>query len=183
MAKQGQNSPVIGNNGLRTAPGDNSKIVAFGQALTNMKPVDVHDAKKLAQRVNEYFTLCSDCDMKPGVAGLALALSVDRRRLWEVSRNSASGNRVVKDMPEKCKTIIKKAYAFLEYTWESLTQDFKLHPTAAVFLGINNFGYSDVKQISVEQQLPPYNPLGDITDEETLRQRYLSAVPDDIDED
>lgn len=154
MAKIYRNSPVIGDGGLQTKPGDNSQIVEFGQKLMDLPTVDIHDPEALAQRIDSYFSLCAIFDQKPGAAGLALSLGIDRRRLWEAARDRQSDHRSVNNMPPECRSLIKKAFMFLEYNWENLTQNFKLHPTAAVFLGINNFQYMDVKQVAIEQVEP-----------------------------
>ena len=183
MTKRGSNSPTFGNAGLQVEPGDISKITVFGQTLMTLPKIDIHNAAQLEQRINDYFSMCVETDMKPAVVGLSLALGLDRRRLWEISRDVRTNHIPVRDIPNDCRELIKKAYTMLEFGWETLTMNFGMHPTAAVFLGINNFGYSDVKQISVEQQIPRYDPLGEITDMETLKQRYLSAIPDEPDDE
>ena len=91
----------------------------------------------------EYFQLCADHDMKPSVAAAGLAIGLDRRRMWEIR----SGNFCrVTGIPQECKDIINGVYDSLEVLWEGYMMNGKINPVSGIFLGKNNFGYSDKQE-------------------------------------
>src|SRR5574344_1978659 len=61
---RGGNSPVIGNNGLLLEPGDNAKFMRVNMALYNMDKVDMKDVEAVQNRINEFFMLYAENDMK-----------------------------------------------------------------------------------------------------------------------
>lgn len=128
------------------AEGDNTKYTLFALAITQLPKIDVTDPRQLSNRFVEYFQLCADHDMKPGVAALALAIGLDRRRLWEINNDVVGRNATI---PEESKKIIKMAYNSLEVLWESYSTGGKINPVTAIFLGKNNFGYQDKQEYVV----------------------------------
>lgn len=48
----------------------------------------------------------------------------------------------------------------------------KINPMAGVFLGVNNYGYQDVKKVDVTPVLPDSNKDNDY-DADAIRERYL----------
>lgn len=73
---RGGNSPVIGDNGLMLEKGDNAKIMSINIALFNMQDIDMTNAQAVTGRLGEYFALYEQADLKPTVAGMAIALMV-----------------------------------------------------------------------------------------------------------
>ena len=149
--------------------GDNNKYTNFALSIMRLPKIDVYDPVQLGSRVTEYFQLCADHDMKPGVAALALAVGLDRRRLWEINNDIRTSNV---NMPEEARQIIKMAYNSLEALWESWTTGGKINPVSAIFLGKNNFHYVD-KQ---EHVLTPNQQLSTI-DPKTIEEKY-AELPD-----
>jgi hypothetical protein len=136
-------------------PGDNSKYIDFTLLLSDLPRIDLNEPDKVQARMREFFDVCSQHDMKPTVAGMALALNLDRRRLWEIK----TGNyHTSAEITPASTDIIKKAYLFMENLWENYMQNGKINPMAGVFLGVNNYGYYDVKQINLTPTTE--NPLG-----------------------
>ncbi len=68
-------------NTVQLPAGDNTKYTTFALAIAQLPKIDVCNPEQLNTRFAEYFQLCADHDMKPGVAALALAIGMDRRRL------------------------------------------------------------------------------------------------------
>ena len=88
----GKNSPVIGDNGLMTEPGDNAKYLAVGMKLFQLPNIDLNDPKQVEDRLAEYFQIHYEADLKPTVAGMGMALNgMDRRRLWEIKTDNLKG--------------------------------------------------------------------------------------------
>jgi hypothetical protein len=152
------------------APGDNAKYTAFAVAISRLSKIDVNDPTQLSERLTEYFRLCIDHDMKPGVAGMALAFKMDRRRLWEINNDVAGRNT---SMPQECREIIKTAYNSLEVLWESYSLGGKINPVTAIFLGKNHFGYQDKQEYVVTP-----NTMSQDTPVDVIEAKY-DALPED----
>ena len=125
--------------------GDNNKYTTFALAIMQLPKIDIRNPVEVRARVVEYFTLCAEHDMKPGVAAVGLALGIDRRRLWEIR----SGNQARLSIPQECKDIINEVYDSLEVLWENYMQNGKINPVSGIFLGKNHFGYADKQEYVV----------------------------------
>ena len=66
----GKNSPVIGDNGIMVEAGDNTKYLNLGMKLFNLPPIDLKDPQQVNDRLNEFFTIHAEADMKPTVSGI-----------------------------------------------------------------------------------------------------------------
>ena len=165
-----RNSPMIGNNGLNLEAGDNTKILGVNIKLFNMTKVDLHDPDAVAERLTEFFMLYAENDMKPTVAGMAMALGMDRRRLWAIRNDQPTGGSgYTSALPHEVADYIKKAYILMENMWESYMNSGKINPVSGIFLGKNNFGYQD-KQ---EMVLTPNAQQESDFSAEDIRKRYM----------
>ena len=170
---RGGNSPVIGNNGLELQPGDNAKFMEIQIALLNMPNIDMNDVEQVTARLSEYFALYTSRDMKPTVAGMAVALNGHSRQwLHAVVHDKPSGGAGYKAaLPTQVADCIKKAYSLLENLWESYMQNGKVNPVAGIFLGKNNYGYLD----KTEYVLTPNQQATEDYDPTEIRERYIAA--------
>ena len=164
-----RNSPMIGNNGLNLEAGDNAKILDVNIKLFNMSKVDLHDPDAVAERLTEFFALYAENDMKPTVAGMGLALGLDRRRLWEIKTGNYHTSKELAALPRDTTDCIKKAYVIMENMWETYMNSGKINPVSGIFLGKNNFGYQD-KQ---EMVLTPNAQQESDFSAEDIRKRYM----------
>ena len=126
-----------------TEPGDNAKYIGVSMQLFNMSKIDLHQPELVQERLAEYFQIHFDADLKPTVAGMAMALGIDRRRLWEIRSGAKLGGHTPIELPTLTVDYIKKAYDFMENLWENYMQNGKINPVSGIFLGKNNFGYQD----------------------------------------
>ena len=166
---RGGNSPVIGMNGYDLEPGDNTKFLQLNMELFNMPSIDLHDEEAVAKRLDEYFALYAKYDTKPTVAGMAMALGMNRRTLIAIVNDYATGGSGYKTaLPQEVALVIKKAHYLLENLWENYATNGKINPVTAIFLGKNNFGYQD----KTEYVVTP-NVQQDNYDPDSIRQRYL----------
>ena len=133
-----KNSPVIGNNGMLTEPGDNSRFIRHALATYNLPPIDISDAKQVEERILWYFNHCFESDMKPTVKGFCNALRVAKQTLFDWRHGLAR--------KETHQAIILQAYDMLEELWENYMQNGKINPVSGIFLGKNNFGYADKQE-------------------------------------
>ena len=169
----GKNSPVIGDNGLMTEPGDNTKYLALGMRLFNLPPIDLKDPEQVKDRLNEFFQIHAEADMKPTVSGMGMALGLDRRRLWEIKTGAKMGGTSEYNLPTSTLVSIKKAYEYMEILWENYMQNGKINPVSGIFLGKNNFGYQDKTEYVVT---PNVNNDSDYNAED-IKKRYLTDSP------
>lgn len=140
-------SPVIGDNGLMVEPGDNTKYLSLGMELFNLKPIDLKEPEQVSQRLNEFFEIHARYDMKPTVAGMGMALGLDRRRLYEIKTGNYHTSKSLSELPTLTTVSIKKAYEYMEILWENYMQNGKINPVSGIFLGKNNFGYQDKQEM------------------------------------
>lgn len=153
-----------------TEPGDTQKYISVSMQLFNLPTIDLHKPEQVQARLNEYFKIQFDADVKPTVAGMAMALGLDRRRLWEIKADVADRNQ---GLPTLTRDYIKKAYDFMENLWENYMQNGKLNPVSGIFLGKNNFGYQD----KTEYVLTPNTNTDSDYDADDIKKRYLSNSP------
>lgn len=174
-APRTQKAVKIGNSNpmrldvLRLSKADMPLIAAF---LT-WDPIDPYDPKQVATRLMEYFQLCADNELKPGVVGMGTALGIDRRRLWDIKTGNEIKGGYYDHLPQQTKDLIKKAYAALEANWENHMQSGKINPPCGIFLGKNLFGYQDV----VDYNITPKQDMTQLAPEQL--QQQLNALPDD----
>ena len=153
-----------------TEPGDNAKYIGVSLQLFNLPSIDLHKPEQVQARLTEYFQIHIDADLKPTVAGMAMALGIDRRRLWEIKTGAPMGGHTAHELPTLTVDSIKKAYDFLETLWENYMHNGKINPVSGIFLGKNNFGYQDKQDIVVT---PNTHNDSDYSAED-IRARYLS---------
>lgn len=187
MATKRNNPKGIGlpasTSSLTLDAGDNAKYTSMNLHFMNMPKIDLHDEVAVQNRLNEYFNLMVESDMKPSVSGMAMALGLDRRRLWEIKTGNTQGSGALgglSSLPQEVTDLVKKAYQLLECLWEDYMLNGKINPMAGVFLGVNNYGYQDVKKVDVTPVLPDSNKDNDY-DPDSIRERYLIDSGNDSD--
>lgn len=131
-------------------PGDNTNFLAHALAIRNMPAIDTSDPVQVKQRIDDYFVLCVQHDIKPSVKGFLNALRVAKSTLWEWRQgNYRAGTH---------QQIICEAYDVLEALWEDYMMNGKINPVSGIFLGKNNFGYQDKQEYVLtpnQQQITP----------------------------
>ena len=155
---------------LQTEPGDNTKIVLTNMKFFTMPPIDLHDPNAVQERLCEYFQIYGDADMKPTVAGMGMALGLDRRRLWEIKTGNHVNVGGYKDLPSETVDLIKKAYEILETSMEAYANAGKINPVMAIFMMKNHFGYQD----KTEYVLTPNQKQESDYDADEISKRYLT---------
>ena len=154
----------------KTEPGDNRRYLAHSMAMFDWPDVDMKEPEQVRERIGQYLALCAKDDMKPSVAGLALAFGVDRKTIWAWANGVDSAY-----LPTESRNFIKKVYQLLNAQMEDYAQNGKINPVAAIFLMKNHFGYVD-KQ---EMVLTPNQQLGDQVSPEDLQRKYLEDTAGD----
>ena len=120
---------------------DNSSYTLHNMELLAFPPIDVRvcSCETLEKRCVDYFEICIRNDMKPSVAGFALALGCARTSLLEYingTKKIAGGNR----------EILNKYNGLLNALIEDYMMNGKVNPVAGIFVAKNNFGYKDAQE-------------------------------------
>ena len=147
-------------------PGDNSKYLGHALVIARMPLIDLNDPQQVKERCDWYFEHCFQNDMKPTVSGLCSAFKISRTALLEWRRGTYR-----KDTHQ---AIILEAYALMENLWEDYMQNGKINPVSGIFLGKNNYGYSD-KQ---EYVLTPNTGMPEAQDVAAIEAKY-AELPED----
>ena len=127
---------------VQSEPGDNRKYLEHSMAMLDWPDVSMREPEQVKARIGQYFQLCADDDMKPSVAGMALAFGVDRTTLWKWANGVDSAY-----VPAESRNLIKKAYQVLNAQMENYMQNGKINPVAGIFLMKNNMGYVDKQEM------------------------------------
>lgn len=159
-------SKALNGEALNLDAGDNTKYLSVSMQLMNLPDIDLKDPQQVIDRLNLYFQIHTDNDMKPTVAGMGMALGLDRRRLWEIRTEVPDRNQ---DLPTLTRDSIKKAYKLMENLWENYMQNGKINPVSGIFLAKNNFGYQD----KTEYVLTPNTNQDNDFNADDIRKRYL----------
>lgn len=119
------------------------KYIESALEMWDLPKIDINDADQVEERVKWYFRHCGEKELKPSVAGLAVALDVDRRTLCNWANGERRNNQPHVPM-------IKRAINIILYNLEIYSQDGKMNPAIAIFLLKNHGGYTDQQQITLE---------------------------------
>ena len=157
---------------LGQEPGDNTRIVQTGMKFFDMPKVDLYDPEAVRVRLGEYFRIYGEADLKPTVAGMAMCLGVDRRRLWDIKTGNYVNVGGYKDLPPETVDLVKKAYEILETSMEAYANAGKINPVMAIFMMKNHFGYQD----KTEYVLTPNQQQASDYDADDIRKRYLTEA-------
>lgn len=170
---RGGNNWLKPENMLSLEEGDNTRFMTVQMALLNMPEIDMDNEEEVQARLNEYFSLYAQYDMKPTVAGMAIALNgMSRQTLRAIAKDLPTGSAGYKTaLPQGVATLIKKAYFLLENLWETYMNSGKVNPVAGIFLGKNNYGYQD----KTEYVLTPNQQSDSDYSADEIRERYIAA--------
>ena len=125
-------------------PGENSRYIRNAMLVSGLPPIDISDEKQVEERIMWYFGHCAERDLKPSMAGLALALGVDATTVTSWRREEY---RAATHSP-----VIKRAYGIMHALWQDYMQNSKINPVAGVYLGANMFGYQNTNNITIQQE-------------------------------
>ena len=156
---------------LGQEPGDNTKIVATNMKFFDMPRVDLKNPEDVRERLTEYFKIYGEADLKPTVAGMAMALGVNRRTLWAIANDQPTGGNGYKlNLPPETTDLVKKAYEMLEMSMEAYANSGKINPVMAIFMLKNHWNYQD----KTEYVLTPNQQQANDYDAEDIRKRCLT---------
>ena len=138
---------ILTDSALNVEPGDNAKYIRNAMMLGALPKLDLYDSDAVEERINEFFRIQFENDLKPTVSGMGMALGLSRQRLWEIKTGNLKGGTTKWDLPTSTLESIKKGYNYMEILWENYMQNGKINPVSGIFLGKNNFGYQDKQEM------------------------------------
>jgi len=166
-AKQTRNRPDLKKFGEEnTKPGDNSRYLRNAMVSLSLPQIDISDPKQVETRIKDYFQFCIDNDRKPNMKGMGNWIGISRDTVNNWKRGDYRG--------QTHSDLIKKAVDILEELWVDYMMNGKVNPASGIFLGKNMFDYKDEQTYNIV----PANPLGEETDQATLKNKYKAALPE-----
>ena len=104
-------------------PGENRKYITHSLRMWDWETPDMKEPAQVKERIGQYLEICAEDDMKPSVAGMALAFGVHRKTLW------AWANGIDSDyLPPASRDLIKKSVSIFERTDGRLRTERKGQP-------------------------------------------------------
>lgn len=166
---RGKNSPIIGDNGVHTKPGDNTRYSMVLSELYKWGEVDHASIDALEERFWQFVEFCGQNDIRVTnqLAYFALGLNKDNVYDWENGRGRTPAHS----------EFIKKIKSFCSTFREMLGADGRLNPVTLVWWQKNYDGFVDNQQVT----LIPGNPMGAEGDPSQMAQKYQKALPGAID--
>ncbi|WP_165170663.1 hypothetical protein [Adlercreutzia sp. ZJ242] len=151
-------NPAVATRMENVDPGVNSRIMRFGKRLMAFEEPAWDDEDALMRRFYDYLDLCDEFGIRPMVNSMAQAFGMNRQALWGVCTGSEH-YRKWKGVTPACVNVLKKAYDFLQTSWEIYLTEEKGNPVKWFFLAKNYFGYEDqtvrVQRVEVNQTSLP----------------------------
>lgn len=149
-------------------PGEMKAFLGNALTVSRWPKVDTKDPQQILDRIEEYYNFCYENDMKPDMAGLSLAIGVDRRALWKWEHGYECNK------PIEVREALRQAREINESLLTQFMMNGKINPIPAIFLLKNNHGYTDQQEVVIA----PKNPLGEAESAERIEQKYAESVID-----
>ena len=121
----------------------NSKALAHLLMLREIPKPNIDDPQQVDIACSNYMALCVKNDQKPLVSGLAMVLGVNRKELLDILGGK---------MRSEAREVIKEYFAVLETYDELALKDGKINAVAGIFLGKNNYGYTDGVKVEIVKE-------------------------------
>lgn len=149
-----------------TQPGDNAKFTRHKLEIISWGDIVISDPVAVRERSVKYIQSCVDHDLKPTIAGYALALGMERHTLFRYREGQLGKN-------DEVRNTLKKTCVLINSLMEDYMQNGKINPVAGIFLMKNNMNYTDKQEVVVT---PKQQPLGELEDAESIEKKYLADL-------
>lgn len=156
-------------NALKTVPGEKVRVIITDLLQLHEMGKPETDAEVEA-RISQYFQLCRETSIRPGVESLAAALHIDRTTLWRWEQGEGCSQRRTEAV-QGAKSMIS---AFIEQA----SLQGALNPVTSIFLMKNWMKYQD--NYSFEGSPQPVRLAPTMSPDE-IAQRIEEDIPLDAD--
>ena len=161
VAKKKYRNGVDMMNNPDLEEGYNTKRIRFMRLILPPTPADTSNIAEMEERFENYLQLCESYDMKVGNLAAYAAIGIDKATAWAWLNRESTKPELV--------DFIKKVQLTCAMYREGLMEDGKVNPVTGIFWQKNYDGFKDQQEVV----LTPNNPLGDETNAEELKSKYL----------
>ena len=144
---------------VQAEPGENSRYLYHDLKLSSLPAVDMTDPAAIQARINEYFKICADDDIKPSIESFALSFDMSRHTLYNLLNDRTRNSQIT---PEGLRTL-QKAYNNINSYYAHMMNNGKINPVAGIFMMKNNLGYKDTSDYIITPGNEQSVSLQDIT--------------------
>ena len=173
--RNGQRRGWAGRENLPNAhrPAPRSNDVAYAKALFMLPPIDLADPDAVSGRYFEVLGLAEEHGRAMTVEALCMGVGTNRDALLRWGRGERT-HFSEELSPESARTL-KKCLESLAGMWAThmASGDFK-QPVTGIFIGKNNYGYSDESTSVIRHEAAPNGPS-----KAELEAKYRSALPEE----
>lgn len=134
-----------GQPNLTVNEGDNAIYTMQSLYIATLPKININDVREVAERSRLYFESCIDKDLKPTVAGYALALGMDRMHIVRIISGEVSA-------PDDVRELISTFHRMLTAQMEDYMSNNKINPVAGIFLMRNNMGYTNDETLTIRAE-------------------------------
>jgi len=126
------------NYNYKPEKGENANALKHTMKLAKLPLIDTKDPNEVAERIELYFETCIEDDLRPSVAGLGVALGVNRQTIFSWQKGNTT--------PEVT-ALIERAIAILNADQEELIANAN-NIVGNIFLMKNSFeDYTDRREV------------------------------------
>jgi hypothetical protein len=131
-------------NPIKATPAEMTIKMRKLKVVYDWPKIDLDSDDEVRDRINLYFDYCTQEGLKPVIEGLALAIGIDRRTLWEweTSQKRATLGSSRADM-------IKKAKDYVAFLMSDGVMSGQINPVTWIFYAKNYFGMTDSQNITI----------------------------------
>lgn len=152
---------------IGTNDGHNSAVVQHTLKIAALGKFNYRDPDLLLERLNTYYNICIEDDIKPTVASTALALGMSRSQYNEILHGS------YKSISGEILDIFKLSYRMLTAQMEIFMQEGYINPVSGIFLMRNNMEYRNDVEMTVN--VTANNDLQTMSNKDIIEQARLIA--------
>ena len=144
--KRADNTP---QRSLQSIPAEKVQIIVT-DLLQLHELGKCEDDAAVEERISQYFQLCRETSIRPGIESLSAALHVDRTTIWRWARGEGCSKRRSE--------AIASAKAMIASFVEQAMMSGQINPVTGIFLSKNWLGYSDTYVLEQGQQTAQLTP-------------------------
>lgn len=138
----------------------------LSETLTAYKQPRVTSDDELAERFDQYFSMCAQTGQVPTVEELALSSGYSISTVWDWEMGRRGG------FSSSTAEIVRKAKDYLKTFDAKMVVSGKLNFLAYCFRAKNYYGMADKQEVV----LTPNNPMGSAESDRALMDRYLDVI-------
>jgi hypothetical protein len=159
-------------NPIKATPAELRATMQKLKVIYDLPKIDLDSDEAVQERISLYFDYSMEQGLKPNVEGLALAIGVSRKTLWDwesgVSRAQLGSSR--SDM-------VKKAKDYISFLMSNEAMNGNINPITWIFYAKNYFGMADTQTIEVKAN----NQLSPTLTPDEIAKQIPQDIPVDVD--